>query len=449
MKKIICLCLGIMISLFSLAGCSKREDDWVCFINSSLIDRPLYIYFLSEAYHDGENLTSMTKSELLESTIEDKPASEWIEDKAFEYCRIYSTVLNETKKKDITLSSSEKAELSEKVNTYWSYYSSYYTRLNVERSTIFKALESEFYKDALFRHYYDEGGERAVSEDELKKWFADNYIVYKPLTIRFSGEDENGNEINFSDEDIENIKKQLSSYAERINNNGETIDYIYNEYMGVPGYTEPATTGEATTSETQSETTTNPNETAASQTEAARAYSDISVMQIIETAPSPNSGTLPSVPEIENSTSQSASEGNADIDGMTGSSASQPANQESSQQETTRSSADFESELILDLTFISKESAGPMDASIYEQLSSIEKDKAVLMTLDNQAVLAVRCDPFINDEEIYLSERIKGIASLKGEEFDEFIKQLGAEADTRINRTVLDELKIENFIKII
>lgn len=118
------------------------------------------------------------------------------------------------------------------------------------------------FEQNLFMGLYDEGGERAVAEDDVRKFYDDSYVAYKAITIAQTNE--NGEAL--SDEDKAKNKETLDKYLAMFNEKGD-MDAVIEQYKTDTS----TTTSAATTTTTAAEgatTTTAAEETVTTTTEA-------------------------------------------------------------------------------------------------------------------------------------------------------------------------------------
>lgn len=73
----------------------------------------------------------------------------------------------------------------------------------------------------VFEYVYGEDGERTVSDDDLKKYFADNFTGYAFFSYSMSETTEDGETIAKSDEEFKKAEENFNSYADIINKSGQ------------------------------------------------------------------------------------------------------------------------------------------------------------------------------------------------------------------------------------
>lgn len=107
----------------------------------------------------------------------------------------------------------------------------------------------------LFYGLYDNGGERAMSEEDIRKYFDENYLSYKIIEISLT---DSSSGADLSDEKIAEIKKQLEGYLEMYEKDGD-FDKVIEQYNKDKSSSSTTTTSGATTTSantTGSDTTT-------------------------------------------------------------------------------------------------------------------------------------------------------------------------------------------------
>ncbi len=95
----------------------------------------------------------------------------------------------------LTLSASEKRSASNNLEDLWHVFSGYYEKLGVSKQTLMKIETADTSRNRLFYYIYDEGGEKAVSEDDIKKYYNENYISFRAITGYLTTTDANGDTV--------------------------------------------------------------------------------------------------------------------------------------------------------------------------------------------------------------------------------------------------------------
>jgi len=192
MKKVVSLIL-VAVMLFGLASCTASKVK----VNGTKIDNEIYAYFeaLAEENEDGE----VNEEEILNAISR------------------YVAINSEFANRGLALDSSTKADVSADTNDLWHLYGVYYESIGVSKQTVYKIELSKAYEDALLADYYSAEGDSPVSEDELKKYFKENYAAIRFVTGYLFNVDDAGAPVAMTDEQKSKLKNSFDSVAEMIN----------------------------------------------------------------------------------------------------------------------------------------------------------------------------------------------------------------------------------------
>lgn len=256
------------------------------------ISSGLFIFYTIRAYQDAadiiesKNGTAPTVKEVKNSHIDDIEASDWIQDKATEYCMNIAAIENEFNRIGGQLTSEELAEIEELAdNRIDPEGTDIYSKNGVGKESMKKIIsttgsgtnyygEYEYMQKYIFDHYYGFEGEKGCTEDELKNYFDENFARVKYISIDLTGED--GEPL--SNDDKQALRRKAEEYVKQINGEKSDMDKMYkmnecmedyDEYVAtqttaVEGEEETTTTTTTTTTtdtdDTQTTTTTDPYE---------------------------------------------------------------------------------------------------------------------------------------------------------------------------------------------
>lgn len=263
---------AVSITLAStLIGCTPTigaGSKTALTVDSYEIPAGLFIYFTLQGYDEAsqilkeKNGTAPTAKELRNSRIDSLDSTDWIQDKATEYCVKYAAIAaafdeigGELSKEDL-----DDAALSAE---YVLAQNSRYDVNGVSLETVKKISENTYKEQAVFDYYYGFDGEEGCSEEELKDYFDDNFARIKCVTISLIGSD--GEKLN--EDEIRKRRKLAEEYAKEINsksNNKQKFtqaDKAIEEYDEYVAAQTTAAEGEAVTTTTTTTTTADPDET--------------------------------------------------------------------------------------------------------------------------------------------------------------------------------------------
>lgn len=191
MKKVVSLIL-VAVMVFGLASCTASKVK----VNGTKIDNEIYAYF--EA-HTEKNEDGEVSEEIILKKISK-----------------YVAINSEFASRGLVLDSSIKSEVSAHVNDLWHLYSSYYEENGISKQTIYKIELSNAYENALLADYYGEDGDKPVTEEEIKKYFGENYAAIRFVTGYLFNVDDNGAATPMTDAEKTKLTNSFKSVAEMI-----------------------------------------------------------------------------------------------------------------------------------------------------------------------------------------------------------------------------------------
>ncbi|MDE7287980.1 MAG: hypothetical protein K2N71_00560, partial [Oscillospiraceae bacterium] len=175
---------------------------------------------------DGETTTTAESVSVLDITIEDKPAREWINDKAVQSMREYAAVEKKFAELGLTFENKEEDRLNIVVDQMWEYFGEYYEELGVSRQSYYDVGLNSEKKSAIFNYYYGKDGEKAVPEDEVVSYLKENNARVKYITMPLK--DGEGNLL--KSEGKAELKTMAEGYIDRLNASSATFEEIEKEY---------------------------------------------------------------------------------------------------------------------------------------------------------------------------------------------------------------------------
>lgn len=256
-SKILCVVLALVIAL-SAASCSLSKQ-YAYEKDDIKLPIGVYIYYLYNAYNSAQNYAqqsdlydaetgkydgkkSFLKMEITDDDGKTAVAEDWIKDKAAEDTK--TAVAIQTKFNDLgcTLDQTEIDSTQSYYKSYWDQsYSEMLEPYGISFDSFFLAgytlpvMESE-----AFKAEYGTGGPSAVSDEELTKYFKDNYTSYKYFSANLytteTAEDTDGSaetaseNIPLSADKIAEYQKDFDSYAATLSDGGSYADVVA-EYM--------------------------------------------------------------------------------------------------------------------------------------------------------------------------------------------------------------------------
>lgn len=246
----------MIFSVLIVSGCTpiSLNKEWSYKSGDKELAIGVYIYSLDTAYQKAKSFAEKlddydeTKDSWLEMEITDddgkkEVASKWIKEQAKLMCLSYLVLDEQIEKENIDVSL---ASADEQAENYWNVgqYADYGYIMPMKddlepygislESFRYCSTEYSVKYQALFDKLYKEGGSKEVSDEELTKYFNENYTDYSYITVNLynASTDEAGESTNvaMSDEEAKKVTDEIDGYVKDVNN-GKSYDDVLEAYM--------------------------------------------------------------------------------------------------------------------------------------------------------------------------------------------------------------------------
>lgn len=255
--KILCVVLALVVAL-SAASCSLtkqyayQQDD---------IEVPIgvYIFNMYAAYTEAQSLAQKSESydsetgkydgskSFLKIEITDEDgntavAEDWIKDKAAETTKEDIAINYKFNELGCTLDEAQNEQAKTYYQSYWDQqYAETFEGYGVSFDSFFWAEYTvNAMKSEAFKAEYGTDGPSAVSDEELTKYFKDNFTSYKYISANLytseATDDETGSgesttvNVALPEDKVKEYQEDFDSYASTISNGG-SFDDVVTEYM--------------------------------------------------------------------------------------------------------------------------------------------------------------------------------------------------------------------------
>lgn len=259
LKKVLAMCLALVLVL-SFAGCHQKNevavkagDDtftsafYMCaLINADTAARTK----IDEAKAaEKENATSSTTSattDYFAETIDGKSYEDYVKESALNTIKRFVYVKRMCDENNLTISEQEKNNSLTMTEYYWNYYgyASLFEANGVSLATYKEYTLYSLYEDKYFNFIYGEGGDKAVSDTDIKNFLYSNYVIADVLSASVASK---------KDSEKALVQTDFEKYKGRLEK-GETFEKIYKEYNKVKEDTTSSTTSSTASSATSSTT---------------------------------------------------------------------------------------------------------------------------------------------------------------------------------------------------
>lgn len=158
-----------------------------------------------------------------------------LKEKATVYAETYFKTNSLAHSQGITLSTAEKADVSERVNAYWGIYGAYYSKIGVTKETLTKIFTADAFREALLVHFYGTGGEEEIPLARLYAQFKTNYIVFQAITGYLTTTDLNGQAVKISETEKEALVLKFQNMCAMVNAGEQNMEQAA-DFLAESGY---------------------------------------------------------------------------------------------------------------------------------------------------------------------------------------------------------------------
>lgn len=429
-KKITAVAAAAAV-MSSMTACGENTT-WGATIDGSDIPAGIFIYYLQSAYYSAqsklneENSASSdaiasadgttTTAAVFSSQIDGKDAKTWIYDEATKSMQEYAAIEAKFTELGLTITADEKDAAKVYCDQIWDYAGEYYTKMGISEKSYTSLYLNSQKRDKVFKTIYSEGGEYAVSDDEIKTYLDENYAMINYIAMELK--DGSGNLLK-SDGKAE-MMSMAESYVERYKN-GEDFDALNAEYTAYYDNLKATAAEEAANAaDDEAETETSTAEVTPSDAEAALEDNADEITDSAETAEDATEAPTEDAAEAEE-TADTAEE-TAEADSTTTEEAA----------ETTDTSADASAEETSDSgeqissnkTVIEKSGTTPDSAVVSKVFDEMQKgDIQIIESSDSETYYIVLKMDVLETDEYFLSAKDSLLYEMKSEDFDALITQ--------------------------
>lgn len=179
-------------------GCGNTTGTALT-VNNSDVRAGIYIYYQMDALTAATSVLTEEQPDIdlyaedfdiAKHTIEGTPAEEWIKNKTISLCKEHIAVDKLFESYGLSLTAEETKAIKDNVFAAWNeenmyaqyiygvdILGDYYESLGIGEKSFEDCLLNSAKREAVFEHIYGEGGEKAVSVDELNKSIIESYAL--------------------------------------------------------------------------------------------------------------------------------------------------------------------------------------------------------------------------------------------------------------------------------
>lgn len=222
-----CLC---MVS--AMTGCYSEDKAWSAKRGDDTAPIGVYIYYLSSAYSEALGKVEDASKSVFDQEIDGKDGTQWVKDRAKESIQLMYYVDQQFEEMGLTLDAEDESQIASLTSSAWSYSSSTFDQYGISQASLEKAYSQFLVKyQKIFEATYGKGGEKEVSDDEMRSFYEDKYTDFEYFTCSYTKTGEDGSSEAMSDEEKAEAKKQFEEYVSKIQNHDLTMSTAAEEYQ--------------------------------------------------------------------------------------------------------------------------------------------------------------------------------------------------------------------------
>ncbi len=215
------------VAAASLASCGQdtswtyRTEDGKYEVTSGM-----YIGLSMNAYNEGYSQSGIDSSTpLYEQQINSQNSLDWVKNRTDTLAKKYLAVEEKFDAYGLSFSEDEQTYIDSYISYYWQYMSSTYETAGCAEKSYTSLMTNSFKESQLFFDIYGEDGERAVSADELREIFDEQYAHINVFQVDASDEDGEA----LTGKDLEIKQQEADKLVERVKD-GESFEDVKTEY---------------------------------------------------------------------------------------------------------------------------------------------------------------------------------------------------------------------------
>lgn len=409
-KKITAALTAALLCTASLTACS--DTSYVMTVGDSKINAGIYIY--NELTEMSYQMTMMyyqkgIKKDYFDQKVDGKAFDEYLSDYALTATKEYAAVVDKFNELGLTLSDEDIKSINDSISSTWDSQGEFYESEGISKESVKLALKGSKMREELFDHYYAEGGEEAVSDDEMVKYLDDNYLRYKSISFAKttastdSSSSATDSSTDSADAANEEAKAKRDEFLEKAQGvSFDDFDSIIDEYNDYVASKKSSSAADSDSS---------------SAADSSTASDDTSSVSDIDTSSTASDDTS----SVSDSTAESSS--TVDSDSSTDSSSSEP--------------DPYANEKMMNYGAMDDSQKDTTNGKILKEVSGMSTDVATAYEDDNAYYILIKGDIKDRDTEYAKDNHEDLLKEMKSDEFQEKLTSWVEKLDIKVNNKAI------------
>lgn len=412
-KKITAALTAALLCTASLTACS--DTSYVMTVGDSKINAGIYIY--NELTEMSYQMTMMyyqngITKDYFNQKVDGKTFDEYLSDYALTATKEYAAVVDKFNELGLTLSDDDIKSINDSISSTWDSQGEFYESEGISKESVKLALKGSKMREELFDYYYAEGGEEAVSDDEMVKYLDDNYLRYKSISFAktkastdssSSATDSSTDSADAANEEAKAKRDEFLEKAQGVSfDDFDSIIDEYNDYVASKNATDSSSATDSDSSAADSSTTSDDTSSVAESDTSSTASDDTS--------------------SVSDSTADSSTAA-SDTDSFTDSSSSAP--------------DPYANEKMMNYGTMDDSQKDTTNGKILKEVSGMSTDVATAYEDDNAYYILIKGDIKDRDTEYAKDNHEDLLKEMKSDEFQEKLTSWVEKLDIKVNNKAI------------
>lgn len=412
-KKITAALTAALLCTASLTSCS--DTSYVMTAGDSKINAGIYIY--NELTEMSYQMTMMyyqkgIKKDYFDQKVDGKAFDEYLSDYALTATKEYAAVVDKFNELGLTLSDEDIKSINNSISSTWDSQGEFYESEGISKESVKLALKASKMKDEIFDYYYAEGGEEAVSDDEMVKYLDDNYLRYKSISFAktkastdssSSATDSSTDSADAANEEAKAKRDEFLEKAQGVSfDDFDSIIDEYNDYVASKNASDSSSSADSDSSAADSSTTSDDTSSVA-----------------------------------ESDTSSTASDDTSSVSDSTADSSTAASDTDSSADSSSSAPDPYANEKMMNYGTMDDSQKDTINGKILKKVSGMDTDVATAYEDDNAYYILIKGDIKDRDTEYAKDNHEDLLKEMKSDEFQEKLTGWVEKLDIKVNNKAI------------
>ncbi|MBR6044820.1 MAG: hypothetical protein IKP47_04200 [Ruminococcus sp.] len=425
------------------SGCS--DTRYALTVGEEEVKAGIYIGYLQNQLTTQLNLLYYQgiSEDPFSQQIEGVSFSQYIKDYALKSTKEYYAIKKQFEAEGLTLTDEQLKSVNSSINSTWKSMGELYELEGISKESLKELYKTSLWSNALFEHYYGEGGKEAPTDEDLQNYINDSYLRYKMIVVYKSTKTDESEAAKENEEKL----KERDTFLEKANGvSFEDFNKIIDEYDAYENAKNAAETTEDDSSTGDSSSEQDSSSEADSSESAADSSSAVNPTPADEESSESSEDESSEADEDESSDDSQDSDESSDGSSEDSSDASSEDNSDASSEDNSSKEDDssaaeaeedpYAKEVMVNFADLSDSELESESGKLYKFIKDLELGKATAFENDNGYYIVIKGD--VTERTDYLAaNRSTVLHAMKDKEYEEKVKSWVEAANIKVNETAI------------